>query len=188
MSNWRDKVKQARLPETTVPIVTRGDLAAEHEALTRDLKQARKQKANSLAGAGTGALEARLQAIEEEMRDSVVEFRLRALPRAKRPGDERPSWRELKEQHPAREKDGEIVRSDLLAGGVNVATIAEPLVRVSVVDPDDMTDDDWTDLLAALTERQFDDLVRAAWDLNEGRVDIPFSSAGSETIQSSGAE
>jgi hypothetical protein len=188
MSDWRDKIKQARLPEVTVPIVTRGDLAAEHEAAVDALEKARATKASSLAGSGTGALEERIREIEAESRDSVIEFRLRALPRTKRPGDDRVSWTELTAQHPPREKDGEMVLEDRLAGGVNVLSIAEPLVRVSVVEPSDMTDADFDDLLPALTGRQFDELVKAAWDLNQGRVDIPFWSGGSEmTLTSAGA-
>ncbi len=174
MSDWRDKLKAAKLPEKMVPIVMRGDLAAEHERLTAELEKARTAKANSIAGTGTGELEEQLHRVEEQMRDSVVEFRLRALPRTKRPGDPRPSWTELKAQHPPREKDGEMLIDDRLAGGVNAEAVAEPLARISIVEPDDITDADWAALMASLTDRQFDDLVKAAWDLNQGRIDIPF--------------
>lgn len=174
MTDWRDKLKAARLPERTVPIVLRGDLAAEHERITRELEQAKARKADSLAGSGTGELEEQLHRVEDEMRDSVVEFRLRALPRAKRPGDNRPSWRELKEQHPPREKDGMMLTEDRVAGGMNIETVAEPLVRVSIVEPGDITDADWANLMATLTDRQFDDLVQAAWQLNQDSVDLPF--------------
>lgn len=179
MSDWRDKVKAARLPETTVPTVMRGDLAAEYEAALRDLEQAKAHRGNSLAGSGEGAVRDRLRDIETQMRDSVVDFRLRALPRN--------VWRELREAHPPRERDGEMLVEDRLAGGVNVETISEPLVLASVVYPDDMTAEDWETLLPNLTNRQFDELVRAAWDLNTGRVDVPFLSDGSATIPNTGA-
>lgn len=185
MTDWRDKIKAARLPEATVPIVTRGDLVAEHESITRELEKAEALKANSLAGTGGGALKERLLALEAEMHDSVLEVRLRALPRAKRAGETRPTWAEFKAQYPPREKDGEILMADRIAGGVNVEAIAEPLVKISVVEPDDMTEADWSDLLAAISDRQFDDLVNAAWRINEGKVDIPFSSAASETTLTS---
>lgn len=184
MTDWRDKLKQARLPEAVVPIVLRGDLAAEHEQLTRQLEELRARGATSLAGAGTGRVEDRLREIADEMRESVVEFTLRALPRAKRPGDRRPSWRELREQYPPREKNGEMVREDIMAGFVNALLFPEPLVKASVVDPE-LTDDDWAELLPSISDGQFDELVNAAWTLNRGKVDIPFSSGGSATIPNS---
>jgi hypothetical protein len=185
MSDWRDKIKAARLPEATVAIVTRSDLVAEHESITRQLVKAGAMKATSLAGTGSSPLKERLLELEAEMVDSILELRLRALPRVKRPGDTRPTWAEFKAQFPPREKDGEILRADLVAGSLNVEAIAEPLAKISVVEPDDMTEEDWADFLPGLSEKQFDDIVSTAWALNESRIDIPFSSAGSETTPTS---
>ncbi len=187
MSNWRDKVKAARLPQARVKLVLRGDLAAEHERLVDEIEQARERGASSLAGKGTAALEEQLRAIEAEMQDSVVVFLLRALPRAKRPGDNRPTWLELTTQHPPRISDGAMDPRDRLAGGVNSETFPEPLVRASIIEPDDITDDDWPDLVGSLTQKQFDDLVDTAWNLNRGEVDIPFWSGGSRPTPTSGA-
>lgn len=186
MSGWRDKVKQARLPETIVPIVLRGDLGAEHEKLVEDLEQARERRTGSLAGSGTRPIEARLREIEDQVRDSVVEFRLRALPRSKRPGDDRPTWRDLAEAHPPRVDDGVMDARDRLAGGINRDTFPEPMVRASIIEPDDITDDDWADIMASLTDGQFDQLVNACWSLNRGEVDIPFWSGGSKATETSG--
>lgn len=185
MTDWRDKIKQARLPEAVVPIVLRGDLAAEHEQVSHELEEAKARGATSLAGSGTAPLRERLRDIEAEMKDSVVDFRLRALPRGKRPGDARPSWPQLAAEHPAREKpDGTIVVIDYQAGGINQLTHPEALVRVSVVEPE-LTAGDWDDVLAAMTQRQFDELVTTAWRLNQARVDIPFSSDASATPRTS---
>lgn len=184
MTDWRDKLKAARLPEAVVPVVLRGDLAAEHERLRRILEDAKDRKTDSLAGSGVAELEDQLRSVEGEMRESVIEFRLRALPRTRRPGDDRPSFAELKAQHPPRETNGEMVREDIMAGFVNAETFPDPLVRWSIVDPP-LTDDDWDTL--DLSQGQFDELVTAAWNLNQGKVDIPFSSAGSATTRSSGA-
>lgn len=181
--HWRDKIKAARLPETVVPVVLRADLAAEREQLQRDLDEARERGATSLAGAGTAELEQRLRQVSEEMRDSVINFRLRALPRSRRPGDHRPSFTELKAQHPPREKDGDMLREDVLAGFINSETFPDPLVRHSIVDPP-LTEEDWEQL--ELSQGQFDELVTAAWVLNQGKVDVPFLSAGSAATPTSG--
>lgn len=183
--SWREKLKAARLPEAVVPIVMRGDLAAERERLQRQVDEAKARKADSLAGAGTADLEERLREVADEMRESVVEFRLRALPRTKRPGDSRASFAELKAAHPPRETNGEMIREDIMAGFVNAETFPDPLVKASIVDPP-LTDEDWDNL--DISQGQFDELVTAAWTLNQGRVDIPFSSAASATTSTSAGE
>ena len=182
--SWRDKVKNARLPETTVKLVLRGDLQAEHERLVDEIEKARERKTDSLAGKGTAALEEKLRQIEADAAGSVVEFRLRALPRSKRAGDVRPTWQELAEAHPPRIADGMMDARDRLMGGHNAETFPEPLARASViaVDGDDSTlsEADWAELMGAVTDRQFDELVTAAWHLNQGSVDVPFWSGGSK--------
>ena len=177
-ANWRDKMHAAELPEKVVPLMMRGALAAEHERVREELEQAKAKKGTSLAGTGTGALEEQLQRIEEEAKDSIIEFRLRALPRAKRPGDPRLTWSELKQQHPPRYKDDDMLIEDRMAGSLNRDSIAEPLLRWSIVDPDDITDADWASLMASITDAQFDQLVAAAWALVNSPVDIPFSPGG----------
>lgn len=182
---WRDKVKTARLPEETVPVVMRGDLAGEHEQLVEEIEKARERGSTSLAGAGTAILEERLRAIEAEMQDSVVAIKLRALPKAKRADDQRPTWRELCNEHPPRVEDDVVNVRDRLAGGVNADTFPEPLLRASIVAMDedeapDLGDAAWAELMAAVTDGQFDRLVSAAWGLNRGTVDVPFWSADSK--------
>jgi len=176
MSEFRDLLKQAKLPERTVPICLRGDLVAVHEGLERELELAQQDQASSLAGSGAGVLADRIRDLEQEMRVATYRFVLRAMPRA--------AWRELVNAHPPRENDqGEVIDADRLAG-VNQDTFPEAMVRASVIDPapDEI---DWDDLLGKLTDRQFDQLVLAGWDLNQGKVDIPFSRAASRALKDS---
>lgn len=188
MSDWRDKIKKARLPETVVPIIMRGDLAAEHELLLAELEKARARRKTSLAGDPSVApLEERLQEVEAEIRESIVEFRLRALPRSRRQGDNRPSFRELQTEHPVREVNGEIVREDMMAGWVNAITFPEPLVRACVIDPE-MSAGDWEDFFGEISDGQFDALYTAAYTINRAKVDVPFSSAGSATTPATVSE
>ncbi len=172
---WKDKIKNARLPETVVRIAMRGDLVAQYEMLTRQLRSALETKATGMAGAGVGDLQTRIDQLTEEMQESVVEFTLRALPRTTRPTDNRPTFAELKKQHPPREVNGDLEREDIMAGFVNALTFPDPLVRASIIDPP-LDDEDWDNL--EISQGQFDELVQAAWQLNQGRVDIPFSPAG----------
>lgn len=182
MNDFRDLLKQARLPERTVPVCLRADLVADHEDLQRQLDQAQQAKADSLAGTGAGALEDRIRELEGEMTASVVVFRLRALPHSRRKSDPRPTFRELKAQHPAREIDGKVMPEDMMAGWINAQTFPDPLVRHSIVEPE-LTDEDWDELV--LSQGQFDELATVAWELNQGKVDVPFWSGGSTLRRSS---
>lgn len=169
LENFKAMLGEARLPERTVPICLRGDLAADHEQLERQLAQAEKTGATSLEGSGAGDLADRILAVEADMREHTYEFRLRALPRAR--------WRALVAEHPPRkDDDGGVVDADRI--GVNADTFYDAIVRACLVDPE-LTDGEWETLTGALTDRQCDDLAEAAWDLNRRDVDIPFSRAAS---------
>jgi hypothetical protein len=179
LKNFKTMLAEAKLPEGTVMICLRGDLAADHEAAERELEEAAKRSSDSLAGTGTGEIAARIEALEAEMREHSYEFRLRALPAAQ--------FRAFKAEHPSRIDDkGEVDKADGVFG-FNTKTGFEPLARMCIVDPD-LDDADWTDLMGKLTERQFDSLAGTAWYLNRGEVDIPFSSAASELMRATAAE
>jgi hypothetical protein len=161
---------EARLPETTVPICLRADLAAEHEQLDRQLEQLVKKPSTKLGGDGRGPLIQRLEALQAEMEAKTYPFRLRALPR--------PQWRAHVAEHPPRKgADGEVDERDA-AVGVNTETFYEATIRRCLVDPV-LSDDAWAKLTDSLTDRQFSNLADAAWGLNRRDVDVPFSHAAS---------
>jgi hypothetical protein len=176
--NFKTMLAEAKLPESTVMICLRGDLAADHEAAERELKRAEEASADSLAGSGAGELVDRIEALEVQMREHTYEFRLRALPK--------PRWRALVAEHPPR-RDGDngIVDSDRI--GVNAETFYDAIIRACLVDPE-LDDDEWAQLVDALTDRQYDDIADAAWSLNRREVDIPFSHAASRMKRASSGE
>jgi hypothetical protein len=178
-----------------VPICLRGDLVAEVEDFERQL-------AVVVAGpddgrmVGTKLSEKRLAeaitALEEQMRESTVVFRLRALTPAR--------WAALTAEHPPRKgEDGNVDDRDYI--GVNKDTFFPELVRQSVVAPV-LDDADWAILFGevepgpadgedtdsgagghGLTDGQFDALCGAAWALNKRTVDVPFSLAASRILR-----
>lgn len=176
MSDFKALLAEARLPERTVEVCLRGDLAADHEAAERELEQAQRAPSDSLAGSGAGAIVDRIEALEAQMREHTYPFRLRAL--------SRPAWRKLLAEHPPRRDDaGKIVDED--AGvELNVETFYAALIRACLVDPV-LDGDDWARLTEALTDRQYGDLASAAWLLNRGEVDVPFSLAASRMRRAS---
>lgn len=179
---WQDKAKAARLPEATETVVLRADLAAEYDDLT---EQIGKLSGNSLAGTGKAELEARREQIRQEIEDSSVEIRLRALPRHPVPGETKGhSWSELRDAHPPRfDDDGAMYPQDRMADFLNADTIREPLLRFSIVEIDGepvrLTDAEWEDLTYAMSEGQFTTLFNTAFSINRGAIRVPFSSSAS---------
>ena len=170
-SVFRDMLRDAKLPERSVSICLRGDLAADHENAERDLATARRDTTDSLEGSGVGAYIDRIEKLQADMAEHTYPFRLRALPRA--------AFRELIAGHPPRRDEaGEPVREDV-AIGVDNSTFFNALIRTCTIDPE-LSEDEWQNLLAnLLTDRQFSDLADAAWYVNRGEVDVPFSLAAS---------
>lgn len=180
LENFKTMLGEARLPERTVPICLRGDLVAEHEELERQFEEANRRAADSLAGNGAGELADRIEALQEEMRAATVTFRLRALPK--------PAWRALLAAHPPRQDDdGKPLQEDAVIG-VNMDTFWDAIARACLVDPE-VDDETWA-LMAGpegrLTDNQLGHLADAAWAVNRGDVDVPFSRAVSQARRTTG--
>jgi hypothetical protein len=176
--DFRALLAGAKLPEKTLPVCLRGDLTAEFERLDRALTEAQRNEPDSLAGNGTGDLVDQIEAVREQMREHTYDFRLRALPK--------PRFRALIGDHPPRRGDGgEILETDRVFG-LNTDTFFDALIRACVVDPQ-LDDQTWAQLEPVLTDRQYDQLATASWDVNRSDVDVPFSLAASRISRNSGA-
>jgi hypothetical protein len=176
-STYKDMRAKAKLPEGTVEVCFRGDLVAEFQALERDLEQA--PKTDSLES-GEGAIRERMDAIRAEMRENSYPVRLRGLPG--------PKYRALTEAHPPRrDGEGKIVDDDGIYK-VNEKTFFPALLRLSVIDPELVTQADWDDFESSLSDYQWSELTGTAYMLNRGPVAIPLLRGGSRTNRSSGGE
>lgn len=179
----KDKIRRARLAERTVPLCLDGALVAEIEAAERELKRlTERPPVDSLEGGGElRAAAGRVEQLREQMAESTVEFRLRAIPGNR--------WQAVLDEHPPRRDEGGTVDVRDRAIGVNVDSFFPALVRRCLVSPE-LDDEDWTALFGsdevdgALTDRQCDQLYDAAWALNRKEVDVPFSLAASRILAS----
>jgi hypothetical protein len=180
LENFKAMLGTAKLPERTVPICLRGDLVAEHEELERQLKEANRRAADSLAGNGAGDLVDRIEALQEEMLAATVTFRVRALPK--------PAWRALLAAHPPRHDVDDKPNPDDAAVGVNMETFWDAIARACLIEP--LVDDESWALMAGpdgkLTDRQIGQLADAAWAVNRGDVSVPFSDAVSQARRNTG--
>lgn len=182
MKNFKQMLAESKRPERSVEICLRGDLVASFEELERDLEAEERKALNSLGGGErTGELADQIEALRTEMAENSVIFRLRAL--------SRPEFRAMVSAHPPRRDPttNDPVDRDQFVG-VNTDSFFDSLIRACVVEPE-MDDEDWKLLLEdRLTDKQFDALSDAAWHLNRGDVDIPFSRAASRFSRSSEPE
>ena len=179
MKSFKAMLAEARLPERTVPVCLRGDLAAEHEAAERELEKAQKAAADSLAGNGVGELVERIEALEAQMQASTHNFVLRAMPK--------PAFRALVAAYPPRPAEGDETHQADERMGFNVDDFYPALIRAAIVDPE-LDDDDWQRLNEVLTDNQFSGLGYAALLLNTGEIDVPFSLAASRAKRISSDE
>lgn len=175
MSHFKAKLALAKLPQRTHDVCLNGDLVAEYEMLEKQLEEAENKPTDSLAGNGTAELVERMDALQEQMRESIETFTLRALPHRKTPRDQRPTWDELVQRHPPRRENGEVVEADK-GVSFNTDTFYDDLIRQCTISPE-MDEGDWVDLFGAISEGQFAQLSLAASLVNRGGVDIPFSRA-----------
>ena len=113
-----DLLKQAKLPERTVELCLRGDLQAEFELLDRQLQEAREREPSSMGDDGGAAVAAQIEDLRQQMKEAMITFRLRALPRRR--------FAELLTNYPPREGN----RQDQLAGA-NVDEFSEAVVPLS---------------------------------------------------------
>jgi hypothetical protein len=161
----------ARLPETTEPLCLRGDLAAEVEELERQLAtQEAAPRVSIASGGGARATAERIAELQSQMEQFTVSCRLRAMNRFE--------WTRFLLEHPPRPSDDVDVRA-----GYNRETLLPALLRKSMVEPV-LTDKQWTQLDAVMTDAQFDRLASAAWGINRRDVSVPFSPTASRILRS----
>jgi hypothetical protein len=177
MSNVKDLIAGARLPERAAAVCLRPDLVDEYERV--ELEMAAAPVSDSLAGGKRRIrdLQEKLDALRQEMAGHTLHLTLRALTR--------PGFRAMVDAHPPRKtKGGEVDERDKYIG-INRDTFPAALVRACAASAE-LDDEDWRILLdERLTDAQFDALFETAWALNKRSVDVPFSLPGSPPIPTS---
>jgi len=158
-------LRMARPKERVVHVCLRGDLVAEHDELERQIRDADTAPGErALADGGSPrALAGRVQAVEAEMRAASAPFRFRALPRSR--------WDALRKRF----------EDESANSGYNLEALAGPLVAASCVAPV-MTEAQVDALREVISHGQFQELFGAAWDVNTGAVDVPFSLIASAAL------
>ncbi len=148
--NAADLIRSAKPRTGTFDVCLDPDLVDEYAALVRDKADA-----------------AEVEQLVERIRAATVTLRFRALPR--------PEFRAAADRHPPRvDAEGKQThaRTDWL--GVNAETFFGEVVPASLVEPE-LDQETLQLLLDQLTDRQYETLTDVVWNLNRGKVDLPFS-------------
>lgn len=162
---FEDILAAAKLPEHTVRVCLRGDLAAEHERLENELDALRDWESSSLADEDPRRpLAEAIQAIESDMVDSTETFVFRALGQRK--------YRALLDAHP--DPKGE--------GSWNAESFPQALIAASCIEPP-MDVVDVERLFDVLNAGQVETLFMGAYVVNEGPTQVPFSKAASAALR-----
>jgi hypothetical protein len=174
---FSDVLAKARPAERSIRLCLRGDLVARFEDLDRQLVEAQRGQADSLAGSGATAIARQMDTLRAEMDEATVTFVVRAMPR--------PAYRAFLAAHPPRKgPDGKPLPED--EEGIDASTFGFDLARACIVEPE-MTDEQWAHLVDdILSDRQFEQLTMAALAVCRGDVDVPFSYAASTLMSNSG--
>jgi hypothetical protein len=175
------KIRGGKPRTLPYPVCVDPDLVGEYERALAEQARAKEGARDSLgAGAMPAGLEERIAELLEQIEANTVTLAFRSLPR--------PQFKALRDEHPPRRnEDGLIPPQYRLDAhfGVNNDEFWEPLIRASIVSPE--LDDETMRVLIEelLTDGQWDDLTTKVWNLNETRINVPFSPAASPTTGTS---
>lgn len=173
MPTAKELIKTARRAERSVAICLRADLTAQMQELERELleSEAQRRAGGSLnAGTESRQLATAMEELRQEMMQHTMEFRLQAVARNR--------WTVLVAEHPPRPDND----SDKQLG-VNESTFFEAILRECTVNPI-LDDEDWRMLLdESLSDAQWNQLTNAVWGINCRDVDVPFSAAALQILQ-----
>lgn len=178
MSNIKDILAEARLPERAVSICLRGDLSAEFQRLEDRLSEANNERLKDKRLAkSTKPVEIaqEMEAVREKMRAATIEFTLRAFASD--------VWRSMKRKHPLPEKPEAIDR----VLGADAKGLLNEAIQKAIVEPE-LDDEDWDRLRDTIADGEWQKLVDATYVLNEEGTNLPFSQAGSLALRVSGAD
>lgn len=172
-----ERIRNGKLRTGTYDVCLDETLVEEYEDLIQQRDAALEQTRNSLAGGAAPELDAQIGELLERIQEATLTLTFQAL--------SRPRFRQLVDAYPPRkDEDGNLTHAEDVRG-VNVDAFTERVIPLSLIDP--KLDPDTLKLLLEehVNDRQYWDLANVVWDLNRGKVDLPFSSAASAKTRGS---
>lgn len=154
-----DIIGEAAPPQASVTICVRGDLVATWERLHAEFKVASDVAPSLAEPSPRSKIGAQLRELDEQMQAAQRTFVFQALPA--------PEYSALMAKYPPK---------GARTGGYDPETFRGPLVAASSLDPA-MSEEQVGRLFAKLSRGQIEALGDAAYEANQGGLDIPFDGA-----------
>ena len=175
MTSIKDRLAAAKLPERSIQVCLRGDLAAEFDELERKLREVREDAGPRRVATKSEAAEiaGKMRELQEQMRAEMVTLRVRALPRAE--------WQKIVRDNPPREDNA----GDMAVGG-NLTGIMEHAIPRCVVEPE-MDAEDWEQFNNVISAGDYDQLMTVVFDVNRSGASVPKSRLASLVMSESDA-
>lgn len=173
MTKLSDALKKATFRYEDVQISLDGELGVERDALYVELQEAAAQPVRTMGPRPTVGVQARIDALEDRMREDLVTLRFRALSTDK--------WNTLIALHPPREGVNLDARKGYNIVAVTKAAAEENGVVMVGGTAEPVTADEWADLWANLSGGDFDRIWGVVTRLNEsnGWAGVDFLKKGS---------
>jgi hypothetical protein len=159
MSKLKQKTDKATFRYRDVTVMLDGEKAVERNALLEAVGAAAEAPDLRLGEDPVKAARAALAVLEDEMRESLVTFRLRALPTDK--------WNAIIAKFPARENNALDARKGYNIVEVTKATVESSAHLIEDGKTEPVEPDEWPALWASLSGGDFDRFWFATYGLNE---------------------
>lgn len=160
-------IREAKFRTAKFSMCLDEDLIEQYDALRAQRDAAMAERADSLAGPRAPEFDEPLGQLREQIDEATLTLTFTALAR--------PRFRELCDKFPpSRDENGVInVTEDII--GVHFDDFMAAIIPMSIVDPELASEDIRTLVEERMTDRQYQEMTDVIWDLNRGKVNIPFS-------------
>ncbi len=159
MSKLKNKTDKATFRYRDVTVMLDGEKAVERDALLEAVGAAADAPDLRLGKDPVAEAQKALKALEDEMRESLVTFRIRALPTDK--------WNAIVAKFPARENNAADARKGYNIVEVTKATVESSAHLVEDGKTETVEADEWPALWESLSGGDFDRFWFATYGLNE---------------------
>lgn len=176
MSSLTDRLNNRKFPTKDITLCLDGELTQQRDTALAELAQAKQRASERLTGGGTAEIQKRIDAIEDQMRESLITIRITGLPFTE--------YNKCIQACPPRKGKQEVF---------NASTFFLYTARRSshYIDgegnPQPITSEEWDQIEAALTDGEHDLIASAVIDVNrtQGMTGVGFLGHASATTPAS---
>lgn len=176
MSSLTDRLNNRKFPTKDITLCLDGELSQQRDSALAEFAQAKQRASERLTGGGTAEIQKRIDAIEDQMRDSLVTIRITGLPFAE--------YNKCIQACPPRRGKQEMFNASTFF--LHTARRSSQYLDGDGT-PQPITSEEWDQIEAALTDGEHDQIASAVIDVNrtQGLTGVGFLGRASATTPDS---